>query len=166
MRPGNLVHLFVCLFVFCSLRNMKSILTNYNLFHRCKPFFDLLGGTFSVDPRKLGGRQGKRREAGRKEGKERETRILHRERLEKWPDPSRWPRPFSLSQQIWAMSWDRVLNISGRVSVAQHKAINFLGIFSTSWLLSFPSMFKLIGNLQDQTIFSLHSSPWEDSIGQ
>lgn len=51
-----------------------------------------------------------------------------------------------------------ILNISGHVSVVQYKAINFFGIFSTALLLSVPSMFKLIENLQAKDILCLHNS--------
>lgn len=51
-----------------------------------------------------------------------------------------------------------VLNVSGHVSVVQHKAIHFLGIFSILLLLSIPSMLKLIENLQDKYILWLQSS--------
>lgn len=51
-----------------------------------------------------------------------------------------------------------ILNISGHVSVVQYKAINFFGTFSTALLLSVPSMFKLIENLQAKNILCLHNS--------
>lgn len=59
-----------------------------------------------------------------------------------------------------------ILNISGHVSVVQHKTINFFGIFSTLLLLGIPSICKLIENLQAKDILCLHNSSEKHSIGQ
>lgn len=98
-------------------------------------------------------------ERGKMEMGERGKQKPNRERLEKWPDaPSRFQAIQLQSADVSDVLGHAILNISGHVSVVQHKAINFFGIFSTSLLLSIPSMFKLIENLQTKDILCLHNS--------
>lgn len=97
-------------------------------------------------------------EGGRKEGKEKKQHAQQGEAWEMDRSTSEIQAFQLKSAEMSDVLGCGVLNVSGHVSVVQHKAIHFLGIFSILLLLSIPSMLKLIENLQDKYILWLQSS--------
>lgn len=107
-------------------------------------------------PQEIGGVVEERMDGWMKEVEERKTKAQQTETWEMAWSTSKIQVSQLKSADMSDVLGHEILNISGHVLVVQHKAINFFGIFCIS-LLSIPSMFMLVANLQDKNILCLQS---------